>query len=147
MVHLRQEFMSDPRQLTDMRAFVRDACRQAWGAEADAAAVARLELALAEATANVMLHAYQRQPDRSIELVVEANEQQVCVTIYHCGQGFDPAQAPPPVFDGSKETGYGLYLIEQCVDEVTHLRDERGRCGIRLVKNRSEHPEEGEACS
>jgi anti-sigma regulatory factor (Ser/Thr protein kinase) len=147
MVHVRRVFSSDRCQLADMRAFVREVCQRAWGADADTSPIAQLELALAEAAGNVMLHAYGGVPDRPIELVAEANDQQIAVAIYHWGQEFDPSQAAPPVFDGSKESGFGLYLMEQCVDEVTYLRDEQGRNGIRLVKKRSQDADEGEACS
>jgi anti-sigma regulatory factor (Ser/Thr protein kinase) len=135
MERVSKEFASDLAQLGAMRAFVREECVSAWGPEGEEA-LARLELALGEAAANIVLHAYRGQGGRPIEVSVEACPEQVCVWLFHEGEGFDPQAAPPPVFDGSHESGFGLYLIRQCVDEVEYCRDERGRHGVRLLKKR-----------
>src|SRR5262245_28740411 len=124
MVTLRREYSSDLRQLAAMRALVRDACRRAWGAASDDEAVGLLELALDEAATNVILHAYQGQEGRPIELVVEADADRACVALYHHGRDFDPCAAPPPDFSGARESGFGLYLMQQSVDEVRYQRDE-----------------------
>jgi serine/threonine-protein kinase RsbW len=118
-----------------MRAFLRDACGRAWG-EGDGEAIALLELAAHEAATNVIRHAYQGEGGRPIELVIDVNDEQACVTILHRGRDFDPDAVRPPDFDGSREGGFGLYLIMQSVDDVSFCRDEDGRCGVRLVKAR-----------
>ena len=137
---LRREYTSDARQISDMRDFVRDVCRQAWGDDAEnEESIGLLILALAEAAANVILHAYEKQPDQPIELIVESDGAQIGVSLHHRGRDFDPTTVPPPKFDGSRESGFGLYLIRQSVDEVCYFHDEQGRCAIRLVKKRR-HP-------
>jgi anti-sigma regulatory factor (Ser/Thr protein kinase) len=40
------------------------------------------------------------------------------------------------MLNGSQESGFGIYLIIQSVDEVRYYRDERGRNCIALVKAR-----------
>jgi serine/threonine-protein kinase RsbW len=137
MEKLTHSFPSDARHLADIRLFLRDACLRAWGPEAGEA-IAALELALDEAVSNVILHAYEGQPDRPIELTVETDPEQVSVSVYHEGKGFDPAAVPSPVFDGSRQGGFGLYLMKQTVEEVTFLAEPDGRHGVRLVKRR--HP-------
>src|SRR5438045_7954338 len=120
-----------------MRAFIRGACQQAgWQETADNTIIIRLELALVEAVTNVVRHGYEGRQGQPIELIVEADAEQAGVTIYHQGCPFDPeaADIAPPVFDGSREGGFGLYMIRQCVDEVQYLQDEDGRCVIRLLK-------------
>jgi len=74
---------------------------------------------------------------RSVEVAVAADADRVCVTLSHQGKPFDPDAVAPPAFDGSRECGFGLYLIRQAVDELTYFQDERGRHAIRLVKLRS----------
>jgi anti-sigma B factor antagonist len=123
-----------------MRAFVRAACRQVWPEPADKEAIDRLELALAEAATNIILHGYQGQKDQPLELIVEADAEQTGVTLLHSGRTFDPQSAPPPVFDGSREGGFGLYLIRQSVEQVQYFGDEQGRNGVRLVKKRQRIP-------
>jgi anti-sigma regulatory factor (Ser/Thr protein kinase) len=90
---------------------------------------------VSEAAANVILHAYRRQPGRPIELTVEADPDRASVCLCHEGEGFDPESVPAPVFDQGRESGFGLHVIRQSVDEVQYFVDERGRRGVRLVKN------------
>jgi anti-anti-sigma factor len=135
MERAAQTFASDVQQLVEIRAFVRCACERAWGPDASEE-IAPLELALAEATANVILHAYQREAGRPIEVVVEAGPEVVRVWLYHEGRGFDPESVAPPVFDGSRESGFGMYLIKQAVDEAAFFSDDSGRQVVRLVKKR-----------
>jgi serine/threonine-protein kinase RsbW len=137
MVWSARQFESDLRQLSAMRAFVREGCRCAWGERASDETLIRLELAVDEAATNIIRHAYGGESGRPIELVIEADEDQVRVSLYHLGRDFDPRAVQPPVFDGSREGGFGLYLIEQAVDEVCYFHDDQGRCGIRLVKKRT----------
>jgi len=131
-----REFTSELAHLKAVRALVRDVCRRAWGDDVDEAWLVQLELAVDEAASNVVLHAYDGKAGLPLEVVVVADAERVCVTLFHQGQPFDPGAVAPPAFDGSRETGFGLYLIRQAVDELTFFQDERGRHGVRLVKNR-----------
>lgn len=133
MEHVRQEFPSDLRQLAAVRALVRDVCRGAW-ATPDEEGLAQLELAVDEAAANVMLHAYAGKDDLPLEVDVAAAPDHVCVALFHQGEPFDPQRVAPPDFDGSRESGFGLYLIRQAVDDCTFFQDERGHHGVRLTK-------------
>jgi anti-sigma regulatory factor (Ser/Thr protein kinase) len=136
MVQVRQQYSSDLRQLAGMRAFAHDVFQQAWDRATDEEALAQLEVALHEAALNIVLHAYQREQGRPIELVIDADPKEICVSLYHSGPDFDPDQAPPPVFDGSKESGFGLYLIKETVDDVRYFRADHGLSCIRMVKKR-----------
>jgi serine/threonine-protein kinase RsbW len=135
MERVTREFRSDVRELTAMRAMVRDACARVWGPDAGAEALGRLELALAEAAANVVLHAYGGEAGRPIEMTVEVDPDRVIVSLAHHGRDFDPEAVPPPVFDGTREGGFGVYLIRESVDEVEYFREDARR-GVRMVKNR-----------
>jgi serine/threonine-protein kinase RsbW len=133
----RREYLGDLGQLSQMRAFLREACRAGWGAGADSEAFAQLELALAEAVTNIIRHAYRGREHGPIEMVVDVTGDSARVSLFHRGEDFDPAAAAPPAFDGSREGGFGLYMIERSVDEVRYFHDDRGRQGIRLVKRRT----------
>ena len=43
------------------------------------------------------------------------------------GRSFVPESVPAPAFDGSKDHGFGIYIIEQAVDEIEYTREEDGR--------------------
>jgi serine/threonine-protein kinase RsbW len=135
MVQLSHEFPSDLSQLAAMRDLVSKACAQAWGMRGDEDAIKELQLALVEAAANVIRHAYQGEADRPVLLVIEGEADRVTLTLYHEGPDFDVEAVPPPSFDGSRSGGFGIYLMKQLADEV-HFFQEQGRCGVRLVKNR-----------
>ena len=101
-----------------------------------------LELAANEAASNIIKHAYEGQSDRKIEVVAEAYEDQISLHLYHEGTPFDPEAVSPPSFDGSREGGFGVFIIQQSVDEVNYTRDEQGRNCISLLLRRQDEPTE-----
>src|SRR5262245_56027558 len=101
-----RHFTSDLEQLTEIRTFVRDRSHRIWSDAAAGEALARLELAVSEAATNIMLHAYQREAGKPIDVLVEGDERQISVTMYHKGCAFDPESISPPAFDGSRQTGF-----------------------------------------
>jgi anti-sigma regulatory factor (Ser/Thr protein kinase) len=97
-----------------------------------------LGLAVHEAVSNIIIHGYHRQPDQRIRLEAEVCTHQVTIRIYDWGEAFDPTLVEPPSFDGSRESGFGVYIIAQSVDEVHYTRDAQGCNCIRLLKHLSE---------
>ena len=90
-----------------------------------------------EAASNVMKHAYHGRTDQRIVLDADAFPDRIAIRLHHLGDSFDQAAVPPPALDGTRESGFGLYLITKSVDDVRYTRDERGRNSIALVKR---HP-------
>jgi anti-anti-sigma factor len=140
MTQATRLYTSDLGQLAEMRRFVRDSCQHAWGPDVDEEVLGQIELALQEAASNIILHAYEQEKGRTIELIVDADPDQVCLALYHEGRDFDPGAVPKPTIDASRTGGFGLYLIGQCMDEVRIVHDDSGRRGIRLVKKRTSLP-------
>ena len=136
MVRLSQEFCGDLKHLTELRRLVRESCRQAWGADTDDEQLGRIELAVQEAASNIIRHAFDGREDEKLELVLDADADQLRLTLYHRGKDFDPQQIRPPSFDGSRSGGFGHFLIDQCMDEVRYIHDDAGRRGIRMIKRR-----------
>jgi serine/threonine-protein kinase RsbW len=137
MVRRQREYDGALRHLAPMRAFLRGVCQETWRAEAaDERLILQLELALTEAASNIILHGLEGQQHPSITVTVEVNDDQAGVTLRYPGRPFDPQSAPAPAFDGSREDGFGLYLIGECVDEVRYGQDDQGQCVIHLVQKR-----------
>jgi sigma-B regulation protein RsbU (phosphoserine phosphatase) len=130
------EIRSDLKQLRQAREFVRAFCRNLPGPPLDEDSVAALELAVNEAASNIMKHAYHGREDQWIHLEAEAFPDRLAIQLHHFGDAFDPSTAPPPPLDGSRDSGFGAYIIARSVDEVRYYRDERGRNCIALVKAR-----------
>ncbi|MDQ2730924.1 MAG: ATP-binding protein [Armatimonadota bacterium] len=96
--------------------------------------IAQLELAITEAVANIVKHACAGRCDGTLRVRAEACPDCISLQIHHGGGSFDPSSIPPPSFDGSREGGFGLYMMSQCMDEVSYLQDETGKNYTRLVK-------------
>jgi serine/threonine-protein kinase RsbW len=137
MARHTREFANELSQLAGLRAFILTECRRAWGAHAEDA-LDQLMLAVQEAATNILRHGYRDEGRRPIRLAIEIEPDRVHLAFIYPGRHFDPEKVLPPVFDGSREGGFGVYLIRQLVDEVRYTRDSEGMCGIHLVKKR--HP-------
>ena len=135
---MRQEIdlRSDLKELHRTREFVRTFCSNLPGGWLDEESAAALELAVNEAASNIMKHAYHGRSDQSIHLEGEAFPDRVAIQLHHFGDAFDPSIVSPPPLDGSRDSGFGAYIIARSVDEVRYYRDERGRNCIVLVKTR-----------
>ncbi len=134
LAHSELEMSSDLDELRRAREFVRAFCRMVPEGLLDQDDVAALELAVNEAASNIMKHAYHGRADQGIQLEADMFPGRVSIRLHHLGDSFDPAAVSPPALDGSRESGFGIYLIGKSVDEVRRSRDERGRNCITLIK-------------
>lgn len=130
------EISSDLSELERIRAFVRSfySDQEDWPRREEEGF--ELELCVNEAVANIIKHAYNGQPDHPIWVDAQRTEGRIVFSLFHRGKAFDPRTVPPPSLDGSRDSGYGLYIIDQNMDEVTYTQEQKGRCIIRLVKDR-----------
>ncbi len=134
IAHAERELDSDLKNLYQAREFVRGFCANLPGTAVDEDSSSALELAVNEAASNIMKHAYHGRTDQAIHLEAEAFPSHVAIRLHHFGDPFDPSAAPPPRLDGSRESGFGAYVISKSVDEVRYYRDDRGRNCISLIK-------------
>ena len=131
------DLSSDLKQLRRAREFVRRFCHKLPGRALDEESEDALELAVNEATSNIMKHAYHGRRDQWIHLDAEAFPSHLTVRLHHFGDPFDPSKVPPPPMDGSRESGFGAYIITRSVDEVRYYRDDHGRNCVALIKFRT----------
>jgi phosphoserine phosphatase RsbU/P len=137
------ELTSDLSELSRVRDFVRRVCSShQQHSAAREEGVHALVQAVNEAVTNIIAHAYRGQPGQRIRLEAEVIEDRTIVRIYDWGEAFDTTAVEPPAFDGSRETGFGLYIIAHCVDEVHYERDDQGRNCVSLMKILGEKREE-----
>ncbi len=125
---------SDLSQLEHIRAFVTDAVESEQGATLDDEDHYQLLLAVNEAASNIMRHAHGGISTEKIIVASDVFDDRIVIRLSHYGKSFDPDSAPPPSFDGTREGGFGVYMIAQCVDEVQYLRESDGRNTVRMVK-------------
>ena len=129
------EITSDLKELERVRVFIRKFCAGVKDSSLDAKRISMIELAATEVTVNIIKHAYQSRSGETIQINAEASADEIEIRFYDKGEQFDPELVPQPVFDGSREGGFGLHIITHTVDEVLYSRDEQGRnCSCLKIK-------------
>jgi serine/threonine-protein kinase RsbW len=85
-----------------------------------------IELALAEALANAVVHGAKADPSKIIECDVVCDELQgMLIIVRDPGDGFDANKIPSPVQGENiySNHGRGIYLINQLMDEVKFAKN------------------------
>jgi serine/threonine-protein kinase RsbW len=79
-----------------------------------------IELALAEALANAVVHGAKNDPSKIVECDVACGERGMLIVVRDPGPGFDPAKIPDPCVGENiySNHGRGIFLINQLMDEV-----------------------------
>ena len=132
---IKLEIPSDAQLLRVVRGVVEQWCLRAGFAEDDCRQVT---LAVDEAMANVIRHAYGGQPGQPIEIICSANDRGVEFVIEDRGKPVDRvrlAAATEKRPDELRPGGRGAYFIEQIMDQVEY-ETLPGRNRARLVKYR-----------
>jgi serine/threonine-protein kinase RsbW len=129
---------SQVERIDDARRWVTDHVRAA-GVDDDA--IFELELALTEALANIVAHAYSGEPDHEIRLGVSIGADRIEVSVRDWGRQFERASYTPRDLDDPGEGGYGVYLIDELMDEVGREPQEDGGTLLTLTKNRKGVPD------
>ena len=121
---------SDPRYLSVIRAAVAELGAVTGFAGEECRAIV---LAVDEAMANVIRHAYRGKPDQGIEMQCRARADRLEFTLLDQGESPDPARLRGQPLDESALGGRGTHLIRMIMDEVCYERVARGN-RLRLCK-------------
>ena len=124
--------------IDDARGWVSDRVR-AIGFDADA--VGEIELALTEALANVIEHAYKGAAEERIEVAAGLDGDTLRVTVRDWGEYLDPASYRGRDLDDPGEGGYGVFLMTQLMDDVTREPQPDGGTLLTLTKARKDGPD------
>jgi serine/threonine-protein kinase RsbW len=111
-----------PARLDSLAAIGEFVTHAAEAAGLDARAVYAVQLAVEEACANIIEHAYGGEGRGDIECTCIVNENGLAVILRDHGRPFDPTSVPEPDLYASiedrKVRGLGLYFIRQLMDQV-----------------------------
>lgn len=123
-----------------IRGFVNHVAAQAGMNEEE---TGQLELAVDEACANVIEHAYGNDATREVVVRAVFSDDELRIEIVDSGRGFDPGEIPQAdlkqLVAERKTGGLGLRLIRSLVDEV-HYEVEPGKTNeLRMVKKLRRH--------
>lgn len=126
-MQLRQNLVD----LVGLRNFIRSAFQES-PVKVDEEFISRMELAVNETASSIILNS--GESDSPITAVFSIYDSQAIAEIMHSGQLFPGKDNTSPALDGSDESGFGLFLIRNCVDKVEYDRAQDGRSRVRLIK-------------
>lgn len=93
--------------------------------EKDNSFIDAVELAVGEACTNSVKHCTITHPeDCRITVCFELSDHQLIVMIKDSNAPYDFDKVEQPDFDAIPESGYGLYIIKQTMDEVHYLHQD-----------------------
>jgi serine/threonine-protein kinase RsbW len=89
-----------------------------------------IQLAVDEACTNIISHGYAGLDPGSIIMDLEIESDKIVVTLTDFGRSFEPSSAPVPDVNAPLEErelgGYGLFLIQQSMDDMHYQVTEDG---------------------
>lgn len=129
--HLRVVMSSDPRFLSIVRAAVGQ-IGMVYGLTEDSCQ--GVTLAVDEAVANVIRHAYKNRHDQKIELTCQAAADHLEFTLVDSGEPADSARICAQPLDEVSLSGRGTHLIKATMDEMHYEKVARGN-QLRLIKH------------
>lgn len=101
-------------------------------------ALYQIELAVDEACANVVEHAYLGQEQGEMEVSCYLEGKMFVVRVRDWGRGFDPDAVEEPDVDAPLEErglgGLGLFLVQQVMDEVNFSFDPHRGSELQMGK-------------
>ncbi len=94
------------------------------GAGLNESEVYAVELAVDEASTNIIEHGYGQECPSRIDITCEPVEDGIKVVIFDDASPFDPSTIPDPDIDVSledvKPRGLGMYLMRKMMDEISY---------------------------
>jgi len=98
----------------------------------------QIELAVDEASTNVIKHAYRFNPTHQVDIVVYTDDEKIEIIISDRGKGFDISKVPTPDIAqniaAAKAGGLGIHLMRSLMDEVHFSINPKKRNQVKLVK-------------
>jgi len=130
---IRLKIPSNPKYIGMVRAMVEDLAKKNGFAKNK---IEELKLAINEALANVIEHAYQWQKNRVIFIYFSIHYQDIEVVIKDFGKKLDVNGLKSRNLDEVKDSGLGVFLIKNMVDKVEYHSEDTGT-ELKLVKNKT----------
>jgi serine/threonine-protein kinase RsbW len=121
--------------LAEFRGFIREHCAGLPGVDAET--LYNLQLAVDEACTNIVTHGYRGLDPGSIILDLDVDPDRLTLTLTDFGHSFEPDKTPVPDIQAPLEErepgGFGLFLIQKCVDRMEYQVTEDGN-KMTLIK-------------
>ena len=100
--------------------------------------VDKIRIAVDEACTNVVKHAYEKEGEDHIGVIIKIDYQKLAIIVTDRGKGFDPTSMELPQMEAYlaelRVGGLGIYLIKTLMDEVDYDIQPGVRNEVRMVK-------------
>jgi sigma-B regulation protein RsbU (phosphoserine phosphatase) len=123
---LSAQFPRRLEHLSAVRQWLEDAAGMVGSGGLDEDALFRLQIICTEAFDNCVIHAGISAPALPVHFEAQVFEDSIRITMEHDGPEFDPFHAKPPSFDGTRDNGFGLYIMVRSADDFAYRRKAEG---------------------
>ncbi len=129
----RVQIVADTEELEKLRDWLASSLQTVFPGTISDDVLFNIQLAVQEAATNIIFHGIQPGSSNEIAIKILSDGSTVHIELDYEGVPFTPDDIPPPAFDGSRDHGFGLFLIKQLMDEVMYTYS-CGRNTIALTK-------------
>lgn len=128
------KFSADILQLKNVRDFVTRLCLKIPGDVSRF--TSQLQLAINEVFCNIVKHGYKENSLGQVEIKGELTENGLWLDIADSGISFDPSKIQDPSLAGDRDSGFGLFMVKQLVDQISYsCKEAHGKMNhLRLFK-------------
>jgi anti-sigma regulatory factor (Ser/Thr protein kinase) len=114
--------------------FVRNLVKQLPAFSSDQDTVDSIELAFNEAYANISRHAYKSGVKGPVQIEIFVKDKMLEIRLEDNGENFNPGEVKEPDFQNLGESGLGIWLMKQFMDDLVYESGECGQNVLRLIK-------------
>lgn len=125
--------LSSPDQLRNIRDTIREVLREN---NCPPQFIYDFVLAVNEACANIMQHAYKGQCSGDIILEIHRKQNELCVRLTDFAEPVDKSVCKPRQLDEIRPGGLGVHFMHELMDEVRFLKTETGVGNILQMKKK-----------
>jgi serine/threonine-protein kinase RsbW len=139
MAAIAKKFTLEVPSSTENLVLIRDfVTRIGQQAHLDEEEISNLELAVDEACANVIEHAYGLDSRQEVIIQAICDEEAVRISVIDTGKGFDPTGVTPASIDTlvteRRSGGLGIRLIKALMDEVSYQIQPGQKNELHMIK-------------
>lgn len=139
MAAIARKFTLEVPSSTENLVLIRDfVTRIGQQAHLDEEEISNLELAVDEACANVIEHAYGLDSRQEVIIQAICDEEAVRISVIDTGKGFDPTGVTPASIDTlvteRRSGGLGIRLIKALMDEVSYQIQPGQKNELHMIK-------------
>ena len=129
-ITLEKTFISGESRLSDIRFFTEKIVEKLSEISANPNAIKNrmdeIILAVNETAANVFIHAYGGSAGKELTIRAEGAPQKLIFHFFDKGDAFHMDNVTLPLFNGQKESGFGLYIIKELADNFIYEKTNEG---------------------